>query len=205
MIYPESLRSEQIRELAKNPLHLLVWYTLFHGVDDQGRMEARVSTIQTLCLGHLPEDAIKPRVVQEAIARMRAIADADGVPLLYVYEANGTHILQIARWWAYQGGMRHSWPSRWAPMPGWVDEIRGHGRAALKGIIEDDRRNGDTGEPSAGGLSGDGGETPGHTRGRAQALNQNQKLSVPNGTPDQPKPWDLFAAYLEERGLSVAD
>ena len=98
MIYPESLRSEQIRELAKNPLHLLIWYTLFHGVDDQGRMEARVSTIQTLCLGHLPEDAIKPRVVQEAIGRMRSIADADGVPLVYVYPANGTQILQVAKW-----------------------------------------------------------------------------------------------------------
>lgn len=195
LIYPELQQSEQIRELAKDPIHLLLWYALFHGVDDQGRMEARVSTIQANCLGHLPEDAIKPRVVQEALTRMRQIQDEDGIPLVYIYDANGTKVLQLAKWWEYQGGMRNAWPSRWDPMPGWSDEVRGHGKKALEEIIES--RSGDFGVPN-------GGTAGGRQDTDSTAYKQKQKHNEPNGSSG-PRPWDLFAAMLEERGISHED
>lgn len=190
-IYPETIHSEQIRELAKNKDHLILFYALFHGVDDQGRMEARVSTIQTLCLGHLPEGAIKARTIQEALIRMQSLTDSDGVPLIYIYPANGTKVLQFARWWEHQGYMRNAWPSRWDAMPGWVDEFRGHGKTAYKRQIAQTRgTNGGTGS----GTDGDALYPHPHTSSN----------NVPNGTSPH-KPWDLFAAYLEELGIKHED
>lgn len=190
-IYPELTRSEQIRELAKNKDHLLIYYSLYHGVDDQGRMECRVATIQTLCLGHLPEDAIKPRVIQEALLRMSQLVDKDGIPLIYIYEANGTKVLQFARWWAYQGYMRNAWPSRWDPMPGWVDEFRGHGKKAFQRIIAESR---DTNGGTDGGTQGDNLYT---------SSSSSSSSKVPNGT--SAKPWDLFQAYLDVLGVDHKD
>lgn len=188
-IYPEITRSEQIRELAKVKDHLLVYYALYHGVDDQGRMEARVSTIQTLCLGHLPEDAIKPRAIQEALLRMSQITDKDGVPLIYIYEANGTKVLQFARWWTYQGYMRNAWPSRWDPMPGWVDEFRGHGKVAFERMIHESRED-------------DGGTHGGTDGPNLYTSSSSSSKKTPNGVL---QPWDLFAAYLEVLGLEAKD
>lgn len=183
LIYPDVVHSEQIRELAKNPLHLLVWYSLFHGLDDQGRMECRVSTILTSCLGHLEEGAIRPKVVQEALHRMSQIKDEDGIPLIYIYEANSTKIIQMAKWWDWQNGMRNSWPSRWEAMPGWVDDIRGHGRRAMEELIAS--------------RSGDDGGTIG---GRSSLTTSNQKVDASKEA--SVKPWDLFQAYLDVRGIS---
>ena len=193
-IYPAITSSEQIRELAKNKDHLLVYYALYHGVDDQGRMEARVSTIQTICLGHLPEDAIKPRAVQEALARMTQLVDKDGVPLVYIYEANGTKVLQFARWWTYQGYMRNAWPSRWDPMPGWVDEFRGHGKVAFERMLKDSRgTDGGTDGDTGSGTDGDALYPHPHTSSSSKSASAG------------PKPWDLFAAYLEGRGIEAKD
>jgi hypothetical protein len=184
-IYPETIRSEQIRELAKNKDHLLVWYGLFHGVDDQGRMEARISKIQSDCLGHLPEDAIPPDVIKDALQRMRRLKDKDGKPLIYIYSAQGTKVLQIAGWWEHQGYMKNAWPSRWEPMPGWLDEIRGHGKRAL------------TGSPNG----NNGGTDGGTDRGSYLSVS----VSPSSSSEDAPKPWDLFEAFLDERGLTVQD
>ena len=137
MIWPQTIDSPQIRELATNPLHLIVWLSLYHGVCDQGRMEARVSTIQTLCLRHLPEKVMTPRVIQQAIARMRNIKDDNGVPLIYVYEIDGVSLLQIAKWWDWQYSMTNAYPSRWPPMPGWEDRFMGHGKRAFDEILAD--------------------------------------------------------------------
>lgn len=188
-IHPETVRSEQIRELAKNKDHLLCWYGLFHACDDQGRLEARVSTIQTHALGHLPDGSIKPRTIQEALVRMQQIRDEDDVPLVYLYDAAGTKVLQIAGWWKHQSGMRNAWPSRWPPMAGWVDDIRGHGKAALEDILAS--------------RSGDGGGT---MEGQSfpirppSNLNHNQ---VSNDTSVQPR--DLFQAFLDIRGIEWKD
>lgn len=182
-------RSEQIRELAQNKDHLLLFYCLMHGVDDQGRMEARVSTIQTVCLGHLPENAIKPRTIQEALLRMSTLRDKDDVPLIYIYEANGTKVLQFAKWWAHQGYMRNAWPSRWDPMPGWVDEFRGHGKVAFDRALRESRGNDGGTETSADG-------SPLYTSSSSSSSSKS-----PNGVT----PWDLFAAYLEVRGIEAKD
>lgn len=137
MVWPQTIDSPQIRELAKNPLHLLVWYALFHLCDDQGRAEARVSTIQAMGLRHLPEKVMTPRVIQQALGRMRTIKDDNGVPLIYTYEADGTLLLQIARWWDWQYSMTNAYPSRWPPMPGWEDRFLGHGKRAFDEILAD--------------------------------------------------------------------
>lgn len=191
LIYPQIIQSQQIRELAKNKDHLLLFYCLFHGVDDQGRMEARVSSIQTHCLSHLPENAIKPRTVQEALVRMREITDENSIPLIYIYPADGTMVLQIAKWWVFQNGMRHAWPSRWSAMPGWVDDIRGHGKAALAKILADE--SGDIGDPN-------GDPVGGHPSYRKQ----KQKHTDSYESGDN-QPWALFAVYLDELGIQKED
>ena len=194
LIYPQMVQSAQIRELAKNPLHLLIWYSLFHGVDDQGRMEARVSVIQTSCLGHLPEDSIKPRVVQEALHRMQEITDDDGVPLIYLYPSDETVVLQMTGWWDYQGGMRHAWPSRWPAKPGWTDEFRGHGKRAFNELVREKQEaiSGPDGDP-VGGQQGPGGPAGTITR------------TIVSNETTGPRPWDLFQAYLDEMGITHDD
>jgi len=192
LIYPEAVDSEQIRALAKNPIHLLIFWSLFHYLDDQGRGECRISTIQSKCLGHLPEDAVDVDTVKAALNRMRRLTDEDGIPLIYIYPANGTRVIQMARWWSHQGGMRNAWPSRWDPMPGWVDDIRGHGKKAMDEIISDNLSDG--GVPN-------GDPTGGNSSLPSKSVSRSRKSS----NEDQVKPWDLFAAYLEVLGLSHKD
>lgn len=182
MIWPQTVDSTQIRDLATNPLHLLVWYALFHLCDDQGRAEARVSTIQALGLRHLPEKVMTPRVIQQAIARMRSIKDDNGVPLIYVYEADGTSLLQIARWWDWQYSMTNAYPSRWPPMPGWEDRFMGHGKRAFDEILADP----DTPDAS---LSVDSGGT------MVEPKQTNQKTGVP--------PRARSDTYTDTKGTNV--
>jgi len=177
-------------------MHLLIFWSLFHGVDDQGRMEARISTIQSTCLGHLPEDAVDADTVKAALLRMKRLEDRDGFPLIYIYSANGTKVLQIAKWWDFQNGMRNAWPSRWDPMPGWVDDVRGHGKRALTELLKHS-----------------GGETVGSPTGSPSSLSIGISIEnrVPNGTrrhtsddkdKEGEKPWALFQAYLDVLGIT---
>lgn len=174
-------------------MHLLIFWSLMHGLDDQGRMEARISTIQSICLGHIPEDVVDADTVKSALLRMKRLVDDDGVPLIYIYPANGTKVLQMAKWWHYQGGMRNAWPSRWDPMPGWVDDVRGHGKKALEEIIA--ANSSDDGDPN----STDSG-------GRPSLSNRSISRSRDSSNEESgEKPWDLFAAYLEVLGITHTD
>lgn len=204
LIYPETLDSAQIRELAKNPLHLLIWYALYHYLDDQGRAECRVSTIQAQCLRHLPEGVVKDRVVADALDRMRTIKDDDGIPLIYTYPSDpaypekGTLVLQMAKWWEYQQGMKNAWPSRWPKppaevVPTWTDQFLGYGKKVYQKAVqsgeivaEDWGQNGPNDSPSVG-----------------ENIPDKFKYKNKDSKESSTKPFDLLAAYLEERGLPV--
>jgi len=171
-----------------------LFWSLFHGVCDQGRIEARISTIQASCLSHLPDDIFTPDMVKAALLRMKKIVDEDGVPLIYIYPANGTKVLQIAGWWTFQGGMRNAWPSRWDAMPGWVDDIRGHGIAAMKEILANKT-------PPDGGAVGSRNDTQ-PSDFLLVNRNHNQKQLLPSLEGSMVKPWDLFSTFLESRDIS---
>lgn len=200
LIYPETVQSEQIRELAKEPLHVLVWYSLFHGVDDQGRMEARVSTILGGCMAHFPDGVIKPKVIQEALHRMRSIKDENGVPLIYVYEAKGTMVLQIANWWRFQNGMEHAWPSAWPKPPAelapdWMDQIRGYGKRKLEQMVE-------SGEMDPDALAHDvrANYAQNAVDLRVSKEEVRKKKRDASSEAHAETPWDVVKAFVEERG-----
>ena len=202
MIWPQTIDSPQVRELAKNPLHLIVWLSLFHGVCDQGRMEAKVSTIQTLCLRHLDEKVMKPRVIQEAIARMRVIKDENQIPLVYVYEADGVKLLQIAKWWDWQYSMTNAYPSRWPPMPGWEDRFLGHGKRAFNELLADPNTPDGTLSVNSGGTLV---EPAGNQRGtrvapRARSDTYTDTKREPNGSLPHPVK-EVLALLCEEQGI----
>jgi len=157
LIWPATVTSPQIRQLAKDPLHLLVWYALFHGLDDQGRMEARVSVIQTLCLRHVSEEVLTPEVIRKALGRMRSLLDENGIPLVYTYKYKDILLLQVAKWWDWQYAMTNAYPSRWPPMIGWEDRFLGHGKAAFDELLADP-------ETPSGALWGDDGATTGERK-----------------------------------------
>lgn len=203
LIYPETVQSEQIRELARDPLHLLVWYCLFHGLDDQGRLEARVSTILGGCMAHIPDGVIKPKTVQEALHRMRTITDENGIPLIYVYDGKGTKVLQVANWWRFQSGMEHAWPSAWpkppsSEVPDWVDQIRGYGRRKLEQMVE-------SGELDFDSLPEDMRANSAHSTGKQTGSKEEggRKKKSPSSDATE-KPWDVAAAFVEERGGQIS-
>lgn len=100
----------------------LLWSRLLAAADDQGRQLGDPLLVRAACLPLV--EAATPRKIEQWLSEIEAAG------MIRRYEANGQRLIQISKWWDYQAGMRHAWPSRWPAPQGWAaDTVRGHGAA----------------------------------------------------------------------------
>ena len=116
-IYPQIATSLSIAEVSA--LAELLFWRLLPQADDQGR---------------LPGD---PRQLKAITCPMREELSIEKIPefldelekakLIIHYSNSSTDCIQLAKWWDYQAGMRHAYPSQYPPPKGWQDQVKGAG------------------------------------------------------------------------------
>lgn len=93
----------------------LLFDRLISQADDQGRLEDGAEYVKAICLPLVSKATAK--AVEDALDELAR----EG--MLQRYKADGRDLIQLTSWWAYQGAMRWSYPSRWPAPDGWEDRI----------------------------------------------------------------------------------
>jgi hypothetical protein len=115
LLYPSVSTSQSLA--ACHPMAQLLFDRLMAQADDQGRLIGDPKVVRALCMPLIP--MATPRKVATWLAQLAH----EG--MVKRYESGGRALLQLVNWWTSQGSMKRSYPSRWAPPPGWKDRIRG--------------------------------------------------------------------------------
>ena len=102
----------------------LLFDRLIAAADDQGRLQGDALLVRSQCLP----------LVDKATTRNvdRWLGELTDAGMILRYEAHGQPLVQVVKWWAYQGWMRHIYASRWAAPDGWdQDQVKGGGAGTM--------------------------------------------------------------------------
>lgn len=164
-------------------LSQLLFDRLISQADDQGRLEDGAEYVKAICLPLVAKAT--PRVVEDSLDELAR----EG--MLLRYRAGGRDLIQLTSWWAYQGSMRWSYPSRWPAPDGWEDRISRPTPKGQGGTVPHDAE--------------DRGNTPNHSDlARAGASRASQpdptgpdRSETPRTRPKVDGVWDV-ALLIEE-------
>lgn len=119
-VYPSAATSIS---LARCSIEAQLLFTrLIAAADDQGRLQGDPMLVKAQCL------PLVDKATTKAVERWLAELDTQGV--IHRYEAREQALVQVVKWWEYQGWLRHLFPSRWPAPEGFEDRTKGHGSSA---------------------------------------------------------------------------
>lgn len=119
-VYPSAATSIS---LARCSIEAQLLFTrLIAAADDQGRLQGDPMLVKAQCL------PLVDKATTKAVERWLAELDTQGV--IQRYEAGDQALVQVVKWWEYQGWLRHLFPSRWPAPEGFEDRTKGHGSSA---------------------------------------------------------------------------
>ena len=112
-IHPSCSTSLSLANLS--PLAELLFYHMIANADDQGRLPGDLRVLKALVC------PMREEITRENINTLLDEIENQGMILRYS-DSNGP-VIQIRNWWKHQSP-QWSYPSEYAPPPGWVDHLR---------------------------------------------------------------------------------
>lgn len=118
-VYPSAATS---LSLARCSVEAQLLFTrLIAAADDQGRLQGDPLLVKAQCVPLI--DRATPKRIDEWLAELHDSG------MILRYESAGQSLIQVVKWWDYQGWLRHLFPSRWPAPEGYEDRTKGHGAA----------------------------------------------------------------------------
>ncbi len=114
-IYPQVATSLSLAKISA--LAELLFWRILPQADDQGRLSGDPVHIKAIAC------PIRDEFTRENIPEL--LKELESAELIIRYSASSEPVIQIAKWWGYQSGMRRIFPSHYPPPRGWQDRIKG--------------------------------------------------------------------------------